>query len=234
MRQSTLLEQGNALRAFVAARLAALGRTQTEAERTAGLHKGFLGDLLRGQKNTIHGSNVAKLASALDVPVSRIAQLLDESAAPGRPGLDTALEQPTDPSAGRNGADPVALRRNPAQLDFDDASGCWKVPGDVIPSRPDSRPDEFMLVRLGSDAMEPEVARTDVVIIDTGQTILDGEGIWLVNEGAAQVLRRVILTNRDGQLCAILRASNQRYDDQSAPLAEVHVVGRCVGRITLF
>lgn len=210
------------LRGFVQARLTTLQITQTAAERRGGLRRGFLGDLLRGQKYTVRAGKVESLALALEVPVTRLAALMSEHGAAihhavvrDAPGL------------------PGAASESRLGLQITDSDRCWTVPRGVIPSDLETRAEDLMLVQVGSEAMEPDVARTDVVVIDTGQTKL-GEGIWLLNAARAQVLRRVILTSREGQPCAILRASNQRYPDQFVSPDEVQIVGRCVGRFTLF
>lgn len=58
---------GPCLRDFVEQRLRELGITQAAAERRGGLHRGFLGDLLRGQKSGLHIRNTISLARAINV-----------------------------------------------------------------------------------------------------------------------------------------------------------------------
>jgi hypothetical protein len=222
MMNSNPNKPANPLCAFVEARLHTLGWTQTAAERTGGLHKGFIGDILRGQKVTVKGSNVTKLAIALDIPASRIAEVM--SASPEE--IDERSEIAPDPQGARI--------RPQATIELTDDAATWSIPRGVIPSGPDSRSARLLLVPVASDAMEPDISRTDYVIVDANQTRLASEGIWMLKKGPIQVLRRVIPIERDGQSLVVLRASNQSYQDQVCFPADVEVLGRCVGRLTSF
>jgi Peptidase S24-like len=217
-------EPGERFRAFVRARLANLQVTQTAAERRGGLRKGFLGDLLRGQKHSVQAAKLEGLALALDVSVADLTAVMsDQGTAAPVAALGDASRLPCGAASG-----------NRVGLQITEACRGWMIPRGVIPSDLEARARDLMLIQVGSDAMEPEIARTDVVVIDTAQRALSSEGTWLLNEGRAQVLRRVILTSREGQPCVILRASNQRYPDHFVSPDEVDVVGRCIGRFTLF
>jgi phage repressor protein C with HTH and peptisase S24 domain len=73
----------DALKNFVAERLAATGRQPFEAARIAGLERTFVRDILIGRKKSVLAANIPKLAVALDTTPEEIAAAMHGSGARG-------------------------------------------------------------------------------------------------------------------------------------------------------
>jgi hypothetical protein len=103
MMDSTLKKPDRRLAHFVERRLRSLSEklgynyTPTEAERIGGLKKGFIGDLLRGQKSGVHGPNVAMMAKALHVSPSELLNYQTREDCPVKLRPESQQRRMTDP-----------------------------------------------------------------------------------------------------------------------------------------
>jgi hypothetical protein len=214
-----------------------------EAERRGGLNKGFIGDIVRGTKTTIHGVNIGKLAKAIDVSTADViaAATGNAKAVQGVEEVDQPY-RPTSllPAQARPGAQPfpgaiaeAELRPGSANTGDMDILDWWLIPGPVVRSDLRAKPENLVVVRTRSDAMEPEIMRSDYVVVDTSRRQVEEGGIWAIDEGFGVLFKRIVPRREQGGVTLVLTSANQRYPEETRAMDEVTIVGRCVGRFTL-
>src|SRR5262249_49430113 len=141
---------GSALSAFVVARLRSLKLSQTEAERRAGFHRGFIGDLIRGQKKSVHGHNVDKLAYVLEVRIADILKTISNTdfveGSPSLSGADESL-----PRANLDQVKPLPAEH----FTFEFSRNHWVIPRSAVKPFVDDSSSQITIFSVSSDAMEP-------------------------------------------------------------------------------
>ncbi|MGZ2484326.1 transcriptional regulator with XRE-family HTH domain [Rhizobium pisi] len=107
---------------------------------------------------------------------------------------------------------------------------------------------EWMLGRMGvraahvaafpsrGDSMTPTIEDGDVVFVDTRHRVPSPPGIYaLADEFGGVVVKRLEVTSRPGDetITVQISSDNPRHMTRELTLAEIHIVGRYIGRFTI-
>jgi phage repressor protein C with HTH and peptisase S24 domain len=139
--------------------------------------------------------------------------------------------------AGRigGGSTGTVISHETGELDTrEEVSDWWRIPAAVL--RGLARADASRTVGfvMEGDSMEPTVQRTDVVFVDTSRRTVEADGIWAVDFGLGRTLKRIAVERGDRGLRYVLKSDNKMYADLALSPDEVTVIGRYVGRFSVF
>lgn len=109
----------------------------------------------------------------------------------------------------------------------------WRIPPSVLAGAR-SVSTQTVGFPMGGDSMEPTIQRTDIVFIDKRRISIEPDGIWAVDYGLGRVLKRVFIRRAKGGARYVLRSDNRAYPDEEYSPDEVTVIGRYVGRFSVF
>lgn len=111
----------------------------------------------------------------------------------------------------------------------------WRLP-DWIMNRMNVRAAHVAAFPVQGDSMEPTISDGDVVFIDTRHRVPSPPGVYaLADEFGGVVVKRLEVTSRPGDEEVTVRISsdNPRHKDRELTLAEIHIIGRYIGRFTI-
>lgn len=110
----------------------------------------------------------------------------------------------------------------------------WRIPPEVLSRDSRTNPRSVAIFPMAGDSMEPTILRTDHVVIDTSRRRLEPDGIWAIDYGLGVTLKRLILRRTRGGDRFVIKSDNQNYPDEEYSPDEVTIVGRYVGRFTVY
>ncbi|MFC0411000.1 S24 family peptidase [Roseomonas elaeocarpi] len=101
----------------------------------------------------------------------------------------------------------------------------WRVPKALLPAQ--YQGGSISIIRVQGDSMVPELMPEERVMVDTSQTFIGPEGIYLVVLDESLLVKRVQKVG-GGKLKLISR--NPAFEPLVVPGEEIRVVGRIIGR----
>lgn len=101
----------------------------------------------------------------------------------------------------------------------------WTVPRALLPAQYQS--GNIAIIRVQGDSMIPEILPEERVMVDTSQTFVGPEGIYLLWESDSLLVKRV--QKLPGKKLRIV-SRNPEYLPYEQPVEEVRVLGRVIGR----
>lgn len=110
----------------------------------------------------------------------------------------------------------------------------WRIPPDVLQRDSRTNPRHVAIFPMAGDSMEPTILRTDHVVVDTSRRRLEPDGIWAIDYGLGVTLKRLILRRTRGGDRVIIKSDNPNYPDEEYAPDELTIVGRYVGRFTVY
>lgn len=110
----------------------------------------------------------------------------------------------------------------------------WRIPPAILRDLAGSDAENIVSFAMDGDSMEPAIQRTDVVFIDTSRQKIEPDGIWAVDYGQGRTLRRVVVERGGDQARYVLRPDNKSYTDITVDAEDVAILGRYVGRFSVF
>ena len=125
-------------------------------------------------------------------------------------------------AAAGSGALPVLDGNGEAELVAE-----WVVPRDFLP--PHYRNSTVAIIRVQGDSMAPEIMPEERVMVDTSQTWVGPEGIYLTWNGIGVVVKRLQVVPGETRKIRFI-SRNPAYAPYEQPADEVRVLGRVIGR----
>lgn len=185
------------------------------------------------QDKTVPSSErVIQIAAALDVPVMALlspeltsdihgpVSVLPEVLDLPEFGMDWAMSQD------ENGENVFRLDERKAKL------GRWRVPAEVIRDHASVMPRP-VVVRVQGNAMAPEFAAGDYVIVDLGWKDVSPPGVYLIGEALRLTLRRCErLLGDKSELVRVSTAQGWTETEMSIAELERDILGRVIFRLT--
>lgn len=111
--------------------------------------------------------------------------------------------------------------------------GTWKIPQNVLRRRFRGAVSAVHIVECEGDSMEPRIHDGDFVFIDTSRQTPSPPGIFALNDGHGQVLKRLeFIPNSDPPRVKII-PENPRHSTYERDLDEVLIIGRYLCRLTM-
>jgi hypothetical protein len=111
--------------------------------------------------------------------------------------------------------------------------GTWKIPRNVLQRRLKGAVSALHIVECEGDSMEPRIHDGDFVFIDTSRQVPSPPGIFALNDGFGQTLKRLeIIPNSDPPRVKII-PENQNHSTYERSLEEVRIIGRYLCRLTM-
>jgi transcriptional regulator with XRE-family HTH domain len=101
----------------------------------------------------------------------------------------------------------------------------WTVPKALLPAQYQN--GHIGIIRVQGDSMVPEIMPEERVMVDTSQTFVGPEGIYLIWESESLLVKRV--QKIPGRKLRIV-SRNPEYQPYEQPMEEVRVIGRVIGR----
>lgn len=109
----------------------------------------------------------------------------------------------------------------------------WKIPKNVLRRRLRGSSSSIHIVECEGDSMEPRIHDGDFVFVDTSNRVPSPPGIFALNDGFAQTLKRLdIVPNSDPPRVRII-PENPRHPTDERLLDEVRIIGRYLCRLTM-
>ncbi|MFN3656796.1 MAG: XRE family transcriptional regulator [Pseudolabrys sp.] len=109
----------------------------------------------------------------------------------------------------------------------------WKVPLSVLQRRLRGSIRSVHIIECEGDSMEPRIHDGDFVFIDTSRRTPSPPGIFALNDGFGQTLKRLeIVPNSDPPRVKII-PENSRHDSYERGLDEIAIIGRYLCRLTM-
>ena len=136
---------------------------------------------------------------------------------------DTLIVREYDVAAAAgSGALPVLDGNGEAELVAE-----WVVPRDFLP--PHYRNSTVAIIRVQGDSMAPEIMPEERVMVDTSQTWVGPEGIYITWNGIGVVVKRLQVVPGEVRKIRFI-SRNPAYAPYEQPADEVRVLGRVIGR----
>lgn len=109
----------------------------------------------------------------------------------------------------------------------------WKIPKNVLRRRLRGSISSIHIVECEGDSMEPRIHDGDFVFVDTSRRVPSPPGIFALNDGFAQTLKRLdLVPNSDPPRVRII-PENPRHPTDERQLDEVRIIGRYLCRLTM-
>lgn len=108
----------------------------------------------------------------------------------------------------------------------------WSIPDSVTSGLLRSSPRNLRIFEVIGNSMEPRLFEGDRVFIDTRYNAPTPEGIFALFDGLGLVIKQLQVIRGTDPLQVRIISSNQQYPAQTAPLEEIRIIGRYVGRFT--
>lgn len=109
----------------------------------------------------------------------------------------------------------------------------WKIPKNVLQRRLRGAVSSLHIVECEGDSMDPRIRNGDFVFIDTSRRVPSPPGIFALNDGFGQTLKRLeLIPNTDPPRVKII-PENPRHTVYEELLSEVRIIGRYVCRLTM-
>lgn len=109
----------------------------------------------------------------------------------------------------------------------------WRVPAAVLQRRLRGALTSVHIVECEGDSMEPRIRDGDFVFIDTSRRTPSPPGIFALNDGFGQTLKRLeVIPNSDPPRVKII-PENARHESYERALDEVSIIGRYLCRLTM-
>lgn len=109
----------------------------------------------------------------------------------------------------------------------------WKVPESILRRRLVGRLTDVHIVECEGDSMEPRIHDGDFVFIDTSRRVPSPPGIFAINDGYSQTLKRIELIPNTEPTRVKIIPENPRHSTYERTLDEIDVIGRYVCRLTM-
>lgn len=220
--------------------------TLEELSEKSGISYTHLSRMEAGKRG-VSLENVLRIAKSLGVEANELTDEFDHEQladaenipAPQKPSAPTPLDIPEiDLIAGLGGGGVAALEvsnQNGITFAQEAIRDHWRLP-------------EWMLMRMGvrathvaafpsrGDSMTPTIEDGDVVFVDTRHRVPSPPGIYaLADEFGGVVVKRLEVTSRPGDetITVQISSDNPRHMTRELTLAEIHIVGRYIGRFTI-
>lgn len=152
-----------------------------------------------------------------------------------RPPNDTILEIDVRIGAGGGGI-PIDAWMIAADGNTYAAEGIrdkWQLPPSVTSGLLHASPSYLRVFEVIGNSMEPRLYEGDRVFIDTRYNSPSPEGIFALFDGYGLVIKQLQVVRGSDPLQVRIISSNEQYPAQTAPLDEIRVIGRYVGRFTV-
>lgn len=111
----------------------------------------------------------------------------------------------------------------------------WRLP-DWMLNRMNAKAQHIAAFPSQGDSMTPTINDGDVVFVDTRHRVPSPPGIYaLADEFGGVVVKRLEVTSRPGDETVTVRVSsdNPHHRERELTLAEIHIIGRYIGRFTI-
>lgn len=109
----------------------------------------------------------------------------------------------------------------------------WKIPEQVLRRRLPGSIKAVHIVECEGDSMEPRIRDGDFVFIDTGRRMPSPPGIFALNDGFGQTLKRLELIPNSEPPRVMIIPENPRHQTYERNLDEVAIIGRYLCRLTM-
>lgn len=99
-----------------------------------------------------------------------------------------------------------------------------------------SRASNVAAIPVQGDSMEPTISNGDVVFVDTRHRVPSPPGVYaLADEFGGVIVKRLEVISRpsDEEVTIRISSDNPRYNDRALTLADIHIIGRYIGRFTI-
>lgn len=103
--------------------------------------------------------------------------------------------------------------------------GFWNLPKKEYLTISHADPSVIKMLRVFGDSMEPTLRGGDWVLVDVSRNFIDSDGLFLLRMTSGLAVKRI--QNTISQQ-VIIKSDNPKYDNISASVAEVHIIGKVV------
>lgn len=109
----------------------------------------------------------------------------------------------------------------------------WKIPRNVLQRRLRGAVSSLHIVECEGDSMDPRIHDGDFVFIDTSRRVPSPPGIFALNDGFGQTLKRLELVPNSEPPRVKIIPENPRHETYERHLEEVKIIGRYLCRLTM-
>jgi transcriptional regulator with XRE-family HTH domain len=109
----------------------------------------------------------------------------------------------------------------------------WRIPRNVLQRRLRGSLSSLHIVECEGDSMEPRIHDGDFVFIDTSRRVPSPPGIFALNDGFSQTLKRLDLVPNSEPPRVRIIPENPRHPTDERLLEEVRIIGRYLCRLTM-
>lgn len=109
----------------------------------------------------------------------------------------------------------------------------WTFPVNFVRNVLRSSPQATTIIEVLGDSMEPTMRPGDRVFIDTNHRHPSPPGVFAVWDGFGIVVKRIELVPMSDPPQVRLISDNKNHAIYTASLADAHIIGRVIGRITV-
>lgn len=122
---------------------------------------------------------------------------------------------------------------NGGMIPVDAVRDHWILPETFVRNVLRSNPSGTIIMEVLGDSMQPTMRPGDRVFIDTNYRNPSPPGVFAVWDGFSMVVKRIELIPMSDPPQVRLISDNQKHAAYTASLADAHIIGRVIGRITV-
>lgn len=109
----------------------------------------------------------------------------------------------------------------------------WKIPEGVLRRRMAGSLQNVHIIECEGDSMEPRIHDGDFVFIDTARRVPSPPGIFALNDGFGQTLKRLEIVPNTEPVKVMIIPENPKHERYERTLEEVSIIGRYLCRLTM-
>lgn len=107
----------------------------------------------------------------------------------------------------------------------------WILPASLLASRTKEAPRDIRLFTVPDDAMTPELARGETVLVDMADTVPSPPGLFVLSDGMGSVIRRCAPVPRSQPPQVRISAASPHYEAYTQPLRDAAIAGRVIAKL---
>ena len=115
-----------------------------------------------------------------------------------------------------------------AETGEDDA---WVMPAQLFENRTRAQPEQIRIFAVQEDAMAPDIARGEKVLVDLSDTRPSPAGTFVVSDGLGHIIRQCEYVPHSDPPAIRLSARNARYEPYTVALEKAEIIGRVIAKL---
>ena len=108
----------------------------------------------------------------------------------------------------------------------------WRLPEVMVRHEGDADPDALRIIRVRGNSMEPEMRDGDRIVVDTDRRVPATGELYVLWDGTGLVVKRIEPVHGKGAPSLRLISANPDYPAYTAPVSDIHIVGKVLWKFT--